>query len=280
MRKFKTITTSTCAAAFAGAALAVLTTTGVMAGESEWFETQGAKIRLISLPSANGQTIEAGLQILLDKGWKTYWRSPGDAGIPPLFDWSASENAAQVNVGFPVPDVFYENGMRSIGYEDGVTFSLIIESVASGEDISLNGDLVIGVCEEVCVPVELSLDTILPANADDRSTFLRAALNDRPMTDVEAGVGAVSCDVEPIRDGMRLTARVELPQMGRSEVAVLELPDRSIWVSEADVSREGETLIATADLVPPEAAPFALARQDVRITVIAGGQAVDIQGCG
>jgi hypothetical protein len=102
---------------------------------------------------------------------------------------------------------------------------------------------------------------------------------DRPMTASEAGVGSVSCEIEPIRDGMRITAMMAVPAMGKKDVAVIELPDQTIWVSEATMTRSGNTLVASAEMVPPNAQPFILSRNDVRITVFGGGQAIDIRGC-
>ncbi|MEM9732538.1 MAG: hypothetical protein AAF903_03505 [Pseudomonadota bacterium] len=64
-------------------ALALLATTAAHGASSQWFETEGAKIRLVGLPSADGKMIDAGLQIELEEGWKTYWKSPGASGLPP-----------------------------------------------------------------------------------------------------------------------------------------------------------------------------------------------------
>ncbi len=70
-----------------------------------------------------------------------------------------------------------------------------------------------------------------------------------------------------------------MPQLGRDEIAVFELPDQMIWISEAHSRRTGQTLSATTELVPPSNRPFVLDRSDVRITVLAAGRAVDIWGC-
>ena len=67
--------------------------------------------------------------------------------------------------------------------------------------------------------------------------------------------------------------------LGAGEAVVVELADPSVWVSEPQVSRTGARLTALADMVPPNAEPFAVSRQDVRVTILGGGRAVDIQGC-
>jgi len=221
----------------------------------------------------------AALSIRLAPGWKTYWRTPGDAGIPPVFDWAASENVTDVTVAFPVPRIFEINGLTSIGYEDQVVFPLAVRPTDGGEDISLRGQLLIGVCEEICVPMEIDLAATLSTGSSRHASTVARAMRDRPMTAGEAGVRNVGCEIVPISDGMRITARVGLPQLGRSEFAIVELADRSIWISESLVRRDGNTLVAEADMVPPNAQPFLLSRNDVRITIFGGGRAVDIQGC-
>lgn len=219
----------------------------------------------------------AGLRLILAPGWKTYWRAPGDAGIPPQFDWSASANMQVVATYWPRPKVFERNGMRTIGYENEVVLPLELTPSAAGAPIILRGRMELGVCHDICMPMALELRAELPARPNPEP--IRAALAARPMSAAQAGVGRVTCAAEPISDGLRLTAEIPVPPLGGEEVAVVELHDPAIWVSEPQVSRRGNRLIAVADLVPENAAPFALDRSTVRITLLAGRKAVDIRGC-
>ncbi len=220
----------------------------------------------------------AALQLKLAPGWKTYWRAPGDAGKPPSFDWSGSGNVAAVAVHWPVPHVFDQGGLRTLGYAGDVVLPVEITPARDGEPIALEGRIEIGVCEDICVPVTLVLGQSLPA-AGGADGAIRAALADRPMSPEEAGVGRVVCRTEPIRDGMRLTVEMDLPRIAPAEDAVVEFDDPTVWVSEANATRTGGRLTAVAELLPADAAPFALARQDLRFTVLGAGRAVDIKGC-
>jgi len=220
----------------------------------------------------------AGLRIVLADGWKTYWRSPGDGGIPPRLALEASGNVEGLRLSWPVPEVFDQNGLRSIGYAGEVVLPVAVRPGDAGAPIRLEGEIEIGVCEDICIPMTFPISALLPP-VGSRDPVLRAALADRPMTGAEAGVGAVGCDISPIADGLAVTARVDMPPLGANEVAVLELPDRTVWISEADMRRTGGTLEATVDMVPETAAPFALDRSEIRITVLAEGRAVDIRGC-
>ncbi len=221
-------------------------------------------------------SVMAGLRIDMAEGWKTYWRAPGDAGIPPLVAWNGSDNVASIAFHWPVPEVFDQDGMRSIGYHDTVTIPVEVFPNDAG-DIRLAGTMDIGVCEEICVPVSLSFDTVLPRDGG-RNAAINAALLNRPMTAQEASVGTVSCTINPIRDGMQITAQIPLPQRGQ-EAVIIETSDPLVWVSEPDVTRTATHITATSDLVHVDGTSFALNRSGVRITVLGQTRSVDIQGC-
>jgi DsbC/DsbD-like thiol-disulfide interchange protein len=217
----------------------------------------------------------AALRLTLAPGWKTYWRSPGAAGLAPLLDFSGSTGIGAADPRWPVPAVFTFNGMRSIGYEDAVTIPL--DLTLTGGPARLAGEIEIGVCDEICMPVHLSFAVDLPAKGQ-RDPAIAAALVDRPMTGAEAGAKA-TCAVAPASDGVSLTVRLAMPPLGPEEAVVIESGDPGLWVSEPASQRDGGTLVATAEALSRDGGPLALDRSDLRITVLGEGKAVDIQGC-
>jgi len=218
------------------------------------------------------------LRVRLAPGWKTYWRAPGDAGIPPRFDWEGSDNLKSVRFLWPAPEVFDQNGMRSVGYKQELVLPIEMTPRQVGEGITVRAEVEIGVCEDICIPVSVKVAAdITGAGAADAR--IRAAINARPDTAKEAGVRSVQCQIAPISDGVRLTAHIQMPKLGAIESAVVEMPDQSIWVAEAVTHRVGSTLTAVTDIVPPANRAFVMDRSQVRITVLSNGRAVDIQGC-
>jgi len=145
--------------------------------------------------SADG-THMAALQLTLAPGWKTYWRVPGDGGIPPRFAWDGSQNLSGVGFQWPVPDVYRINNLRSIGYEGIVVIPVQLAVTNADAPVQMVGQMQIGVCEEICVPVMLDFDATLLVSRE-RDPAIVAALIDRPRTAREAGVGAVACAIEP-----------------------------------------------------------------------------------
>ncbi|MDT8857099.1 protein-disulfide reductase DsbD family protein [Paracoccaceae bacterium Fryx2] len=220
----------------------------------------------------------AALHLKLAPDWKTYWRAPGDTGIPPLFDWSGSENLGAVRVHWPRPHVFHVNGMQSIGYKTDLVLPIEVTAKDPTRAIHLRASIDLGVCRDICMPAELSLSAELagPGAAD---AVISAALADRPDTPAEAGMAAIACKVEPIADGLRLTAEIDLPVTGTMETVVMEPGAAGVWASEAVVARVGRRLTASVDLVPESGEPFALDRAAVTLTVLGDDRAVEIPGC-
>lgn len=214
-----------------------------------------------------------GLKITLAEGWKTYWRAPGDAGIPPQFEWTGSQNVSGASFLWPTPELFETNGAVTIGYHGTVVIP--IELTGDGDDMRLSGEVDMGVCNDICVPVSLNFDALL-SDKGGPNAAIAGALIDQPMSADRAHVGKVRCSAVPIRDGLRLTASIEMPAFDDSEFVVVEAP--GAWVSESQSTRDGDVLTATVDVVPMVQG-FMLDRSQVRLTVLGSGRAVDIQGC-
>ena len=228
--------------------------------------------------AADGSHV-AGLRLTLKDGWKTYWRAPGDAGIPPHFDWRGSRNLSSVHVEWPTPSQIRQGGLTTIGYDRTVTLPLRIQPRRTGTDIRLTGTIDMGVCKDVCVPVNLSVAQDLGTDGSGPDPVIVAALAERPYSAAEAGVGPVTCRLSPIEDGLSLRAVIDMPSLGAGELAIFETGDPNIWVAPSKTRREGERLVAETTLHHVAGGSFAVQRSDLRITVLGPGSAADIHGC-
>lgn len=236
-------------------------------------------VRLEVLPgweTASG-TRMTGFKLSLAPGWKTYWRAPGAAGIPPIFSWQGSENLDAVQFHWPVPEVFYQSGMRSIGYENIVTIPVEVHPKSNGP-IRMKGQLEIGVCEDICIPVSMDFEMMI-GDASSRDPQLVAALIDQPYSADDARVSQAVCQFTPIEGGLRLTAELTLPDTGGQEVVVIETASHGLWVSEAETTRQGQKLTAVAEMQDMSGAPIVVNRSELRLTVLGASKAVDIKGC-
>lgn len=221
----------------------------------------------------------AGLDLRLAPGWKTYWRSPGEAGLPPVFDWSGTENMASIEVRWPRPQVFDLNGMRSIGYAHGVVLPLQIQPLDPDRPIHLRGRIDLGVCEDICIPLNLTVDMVLPVGLRRVDPQIAAALAAQPDTGAAHGLGTVGCVLTPAGRGVEVAAVLEIPPLGGEETAVIESGSVALWVTETTAHREGDRLHALAQIFPADRGPVVIDRGKILITLISGQTALEIQGC-
>lgn len=124
-----------------------------------------ATARLISPITAAGQstTVPVAVEIVLEDGWKTYWRSPGDAGLAPVFDWTGSQNIAKTEVHYPAPHRFTAADLDNYGYGGKVVFPIDITPATRDAALELRLKLDILVCHDVCIPETKQLSLSLPA---------------------------------------------------------------------------------------------------------------------
>lgn len=217
----------------------------------------------------------AALELVLTPEWKTYWRAPGSGGIPPVFDWTGSQNLGEVRFYWPRPQVFEVGGITSIGYHGHLVLPIAVTGLDPDLPVVLQAKINLGICKDICVPAELNLRIALPQTASAPDPKIISALSDMPVKNPDLA----HCSVEPIADGMRLTAQMYMPQIGANEVAVFEHPNPKMWLSDTTTLRQGPQLTAVADIVPPNAQPFDLNPKDILITIFGEGRAVEIQGC-
>jgi DsbC/DsbD-like thiol-disulfide interchange protein len=140
---------------------------------TDWAPAAKSQARLI----AGGGDL-AGFEIALAPGAITYWRDPGDAGLPPTLDFSLSDNVASVEPEFPAPKRIKEaDGGEAFGYEGGVVFPLRVKprDPTKPATLKLNADF--AVCEKVCLPAKAHLELKLPsAQASPHASAIDAAL--------------------------------------------------------------------------------------------------------
>lgn len=221
----------------------------------------------------------AAIKLTLAPGWKTYWRSPGDTGIPPEFDWSRSRNLNSVGITWPAPQVYREGGVVTIGYKNEVVLPITLAPRISRKPLKVKTTLNIGVCSDICIPHRMKLKaTITDANTIP-TPAIAAALAARAYSGQEAGVQAATCALRPTTDGLEITAKLTMPKTGAREVVVIEPGQPNIWMSETDVSRSGGQLTATGDLMATDGGAMTIDRSRVKITVLSGNGAVEINGC-
>jgi len=146
---------------------------------TEWVRHDHSELRMVRGIMRGDGAIELGIHIKLSPGWKTYWRVPGDSGLPPQFDWNQSTNVGDLEVLWPTPVRFRDEFGDNIGYKKEVLFPLVVTPRDGSKPLTVKVNINYAVCSEVCIPVQadLSLDipmqSVLPRHAGDIARFMR-----------------------------------------------------------------------------------------------------------
>ena len=246
-----------------------------------WDSHPHGAARLISAVegTGSGRVVDVGIQLRLSPGWHTYWRTPGDAGIPPTIDWSGSANLAKAEIAWPAPQRLPPlGGLETVGYDDGVVLPVAATLAQPGAALHLHAELDYAACQNVCIPYHASLDLVVPpglARPGPQADLLAAARAAVPGAPEAAGLAlsdaAVAADGTGAVLGLRLT----------STGAALHAPD--LFVEGAGDGAPGRPHVTLAaggrsavlDVPIRGIAAARIAGTGLRLTVIDGTRAAE-----
>ena len=219
------------------------------AASGDWFQTPETDLRIVSSVDRVGESqgLYAGLEFELADGWKIYWRSPGEAGAPPIINWSASTNLKSVAMSWPKPKPFKTYGLTTYGYEGNVLFPLLIEPKRPGEPITLDANVQFFICSDICVPGAGKVTLLLPGGpaipASEGST-IEASIRRIPLNWKRSR----SLGLEPLE--LRMRSGVSSAATKQEE----NLPTRMNHVIEIDITGSGvEVLEPILEIAPGRA---------------------------
>jgi DsbC/DsbD-like thiol-disulfide interchange protein len=176
---------------------------GEAASATPWTASTNSKVRLVAgmYGEEAGLARIAGVQLCMDPGWKTYWRNPGDSGVPPDFDWTGSKNLKSAEVLYPAPGRFDDAGGVMVGYGGDVLFPVKLTPEREGAPIELKLAFSYGLCKDLCIPNEVNLSLALPADGNKgEALLLETALAQVPKP-AHAGLLPEVAGVEAKLDG-------------------------------------------------------------------------------
>lgn len=191
--------------------------TSAVAAVSDQYTNPAVQGRLITAENGIGPdaiSVSAGLHLNLGENWKTYWRSPGEVGLPPEIDWTGSENIAEAEILWPAPERFTAFGIENFGYHDEVVFPIRIRLRNPGVSVKLRARVTLLTCSTVCVPQDFELSVDLPraSGIDQASAALIATHAARvPDAGAESGISIGAAHLDPSGTVLTLTARSSVP---------------------------------------------------------------------
>ncbi len=249
------------------------------AATSEWFDHEHGAVRLVSASGAagTGGTVDLGLQFRMRPGWKIYWRSPGDAGFPPILDWTGSANLASADLAWPAPARFSVLGLETFGYGNEVVFPVSAALREPGKGLSVRARLRFLTCDEICVPYETRLALALPPGPDT-ATPHRALIDEWRAKVPKTGPGGpFSVERVELAGGgaeQALVVRASAVETFVRPDAVVEGPEGFAFGPAAvTLGDGGETALMRIPVRPPGTPPASLEGGEVTVTLLDGGRA-------
>lgn len=158
---------------FPFALLALLAPGPALGGETLWQEVMpDVSIRLISADAVDaGNRVWIALEIDMPETINTYWRIPGESGIPPQFDFSGSAGIGEHEIAWPYPTRRENEAYLDHAYYGHTVLPIAIEVKGDAPVVELAA--VLGICSEVCVPVSMDFTLRIDPGAPDHPNMLR-----------------------------------------------------------------------------------------------------------
>ena len=159
---------------------------------SDWIAGPKSAARLIAAPAPAAGPYKAGVELRLEGGAHTYWRTPGEAGVPPVFDFAGSENVKNAVVSYPAPTRIDEAGLDLFGYRGDVIFPVDVELADDSRPAVLALSLDYAVCGAICLPVKAKVTLALPARPAGAAAAAASSLprGGRPASRQRKGAAA------------------------------------------------------------------------------------------
>ena len=250
-----------------------------LAETTPWTSGLGYKARLIMGAMMEDGHYQGGFEVELEDGWKTYWRQPGENGIPPLFDVKNSSNLKDFKVLWPTPQLFKDGTGKGVGYKERVLLPFTVKPEDVDQTIDFNLSIFFGVCAEICVPADVKFSSLLSPSKPQSANLalIQEAISLVPVTDQTLGLQAKTAElsVEDTKEYVELG--LEFGKSVENLVVLIEGPKdwyfepMKILMSDAGDVEEYKVRVPLYRIVKDTLK----GDEALRLTLIADGEALD-----
>ncbi|WP_028035520.1 protein-disulfide reductase DsbD domain-containing protein [Chelativorans sp. J32] len=240
------------------------------ASSTPWLKSDGGAIRIVTsgLSDEDG-ALRGALEIDLKPGWKTYWQAPGEAGVPPEINLAPTSDTRHVELLFPAPERISDAYAIWAGYQHPVTLPVVFDFPQAEMAGIVEGTLFLGICETICVPVEIPFSFDAGADPDNPADAITVEAAFAALPDVaraDFGVSTAS------RTESQIEFHVTLPDEPGAP-ALFVVPPKHVQITMPELrKRQGKTAIFTSQALGEAAAlkgPL-----EIGYTLVAGEKAV------
>lgn len=231
-----------------------------------WTKALKSEARLVSAGEARAGVLLAGMEIHLAPNTLTYWRNPGEAGVPPQFHFDGSDNLKSAKVLYPAPSLLFEGGIMAFGYESRVIFPIEVTPLDAAKPVTLKYMLDYAACEKICIPGTAEGTLMLQNAATPATPDVLASLARVPVAQVFKADAALSVvSIEPAAASKhQFDVTIRAPE----DAELFAEGQEGVYLSVKKTSPQHFTL--TVDEAPP-----ALEKAGITLTLVTKSAAIE-----
>ena len=220
------------------------------------------------------------LFIKMKKNWKTYWKYPGDSGFSPEFKIIESNNLKKIEISWPTPKVFFENGSVINGYKKELILPIFFYKEKSSKKIDFKLNFLMGFCDDICIPIKFIINSKIALKTNELKNKLVSESLEKMPQDLSNSKNLIECEVKKINKKMKLISKFDSNFFSNNhsiDQLILEYLDGQIWFSEINKTNERFEFLSTINSF--EDNNFFLDKSKIEYTIITRSGGFQQKGC-
>ena len=247
--------------------------------KTNFYKDENIEISFLKAWDSKEATLYA-LFIKMKKNWKTYWKYPGDSGFSPEFKIIESNNLKKIEISWPTPKVFFENGSVINGYKKELILPLFFYKEKSSKKIDFKLNFLMGFCDDICIPIKFIINSKNALKTNELKNKLVSNSLEKMPQDLSNSKNLIECEVKKINKKMKLLSKFDSNFFSNNhsiDQLILEYLDGQIWFSEISKTNERFEFLSTINSF--EDNNFFLDKSKIEYTIITRSGGFQQKGC-
>ena len=247
--------------------------------KTNFYKDENIEISFLKAWDSKEATLYA-LFIKMKKNWKTYWKYPGDSGFSPEFKIIESNNLKKIEISWPTPKVFFENGSVINGYKKELILPIFFYKEKSSKKIDFKLNFLMGFCDDICIPIKFIINSKNALKTNELKNKLVSNSLEKMPQDLSNSKNLIECEVKKINKKMKLLSKFDSNFFSNNhsiDQLILEYLDGQIWFSEISKTNERFEFLSIINTLDDN--NFFLDKSKIKYTIITRSGGFQQKGC-
>ena len=247
--------------------------------KTNFYKDENIDISFLKAWDSKEATLYA-LFIKMKKNWKTYWKYPGDSGFSPEFKIIESNNLKKIEISWPTPKVFFENGSVINGYKKELILPIFFYKEKSSKKIDFKLNFLMGFCDDICIPIKFIINSKNALKTNELKNKLVSNSLEKMPQDLSNSKNLIECEVKKINKKMKLLSKFDNNFFSNNhsiDQLILEYLDGQIWFSEISKTNERFEFLSIINSLDDN--NFFLDKSKIKYTIITRSGGFQQKGC-